>query len=197
MYNMYDCIKVLCDEKGISIAALCQEIGIGRSTMTELKSGRTKSLSSDTTAKIAAYFDVPTDFLLGNGAFFCWEEINANRKAFIEYTEIPEAKLWLLWGITLDNIDTFSVHDFIQFINATVKNITLTTDGDFDVELKEGFQAQKEKPAAESDKPDITFDDFTYAFLDESKELTEENKQKLLEMAKFFKQQQDKENKNN
>ncbi len=39
---------------------------------------------------------------------------------------------------------------------------------------------------------EVTFDDFTYAFLDESKELTEENKQKLLEMAKFFKQQQDK-----
>lgn len=46
----------------------------------------------------------------------------------------------------------------------------------------------------EKESKDITFDDFTYAFLDESKELTEENKQKLLEMAKFFKQQQDKEN---
>ena len=45
----------------------------------------------------------------------------------------------------------------------------------------------------EEREPEITFDDFTYAFLDESKELTEENKQKLLEMAKFFKQQQDKE----
>ncbi|WP_042435198.1 helix-turn-helix domain-containing protein [Faecalispora jeddahensis] len=53
---------------------------------------------------------------------------------------------------------------------------------------------QKEKPTlTEKGEPEITFDDFTYAFLDESKELTEENKQKLLEMAKFFKQQQDKE----
>ncbi len=43
---------------------------------------------------------------------------------------------------------------------------------------------------------DISFDDFTYAFLDESKELTEENKAKLLEMAKFFKQQQEKEKSN-
>ena len=42
---------------------------------------------------------------------------------------------------------------------------------------------------------DITLDDFTYAFLDESKELTDENKQKLLEMARFFKMQQDKEKK--
>lgn len=55
-------------------------------------------------------------------------------------------------------------------------------------------ELQKEKPALpQKDEPEITFDDFTYAFLDESKELTQENKQKLLEMAKFFKQQQDKE----
>jgi transcriptional regulator with XRE-family HTH domain len=56
---------------------------------------------------------------------------------------------------------------------------------------------QKETPAlTEKDERDITFDDFTYAFLDESKELTEENKAKLLEMAKFFKQQQEKEKSN-
>lgn len=54
---------------------------------------------------------------------------------------------------------------------------------------------QKEKASSLNEKKpeDITFDDFTYALLDESKELTEENKDKLLEMAKFFKQQQDKE----
>lgn len=40
---------------------------------------------------------------------------------------------------------------------------------------------------------DITFDDFTYAMHNEGKELTEENKQKLLELARFFKTQQDKE----
>ena len=35
--------------------------------------------------------------------------------------------------------------------------------------------------------PTITFDDFTYALHNESKDLTEENKQKLLEMARLFK----------
>lgn len=40
----------------------------------------------------------------------------------------------------------------------------------------------------------VTFDDFTYAFFDESRGLTEENKQKLLEMARFFKQLQQEEN---
>ena len=35
--------------------------------------------------------------------------------------------------------------------------------------------------------PTVTFDDFTYALHNESRELTEENKQKLLEMARLFK----------
>ena len=41
-------------------------------------------------------------------------------------------------------------------------------------------------------EPELGFDDFTYALHNETKELTEENKQKLLEMARFFKQQQKK-----
>ncbi len=39
---------------------------------------------------------------------------------------------------------------------------------------------------------ELGFDDFTYALHNETQELTEENKQKLLEMARFFKQQQQK-----
>ncbi|WP_099204618.1 helix-turn-helix domain-containing protein [Scatolibacter rhodanostii] len=59
---------------------------------------------------------------------------------------------------------------------------------------KESITNKIKKLVPKRDEPEITFDDFTYAFLDESKELTEENKQKLLEMAKFFKQQQEKDN---
>lgn len=38
----------------------------------------------------------------------------------------------------------------------------------------------------------VTFDDFTYALHAETQELTEENKQKLLEMARLFKLSQEK-----
>ena len=38
---------------------------------------------------------------------------------------------------------------------------------------------------------DITFDDFTYALHAESQDLTDENKQKLLEMARLFKLSQE------
>lgn len=37
---------------------------------------------------------------------------------------------------------------------------------------------------------EVQFDDFTYALYNESKALTPENKQKLLEMARFFAQHQ-------
>ena len=58
-----------------------------------------------------------------------------------------------------------------------------------------GNTEQKENTPAKEGERNITLDDFTYAMYEESKELTAENKQKLLEMAQFFKQQQEKEQK--
>lgn len=48
------------------------------------------------------------------------------------------------------------------------------------------------KPAQNSD---ITFDDFTYALHNETKDLTDEQKQSLLDMARIFKQALEKEDK--
>ncbi len=58
--------------------------------------------------------------------------------------------------------------------------------------LMSGEEPEKEKTPTEKSE-DVTFDDFTYAMYNESKELSEESKQKLLEMARFFKEYQDKE----
>ena len=49
----------------------------------------------------------------------------------------------------------------------------------------------KKAPTQSADA--ITFDDFTYAMHNEAKDLTPENMQKLLELAQFFKEQQQKE----
>lgn len=56
--SMYDKIYKLCQEKGIKPANLCNAIGIPKSTITELKQGRTKSLSTQTLQKIAQYFNI-------------------------------------------------------------------------------------------------------------------------------------------
>ena len=65
MYNMYETINRLCKESGISVSELCRNIRVSRSTLSELKLGRTKSLSSEITAKISNYFNVSVDYLLG------------------------------------------------------------------------------------------------------------------------------------
>ena len=116
MNNLYDKILALCKDKGVTGGKMCIEIGISKSTLSDIKHGRKKGVSTETAQKIASYFDVSVDYLLGN-------------------TDI-----------------------------------------------------KKETPANQ----DITFDDFTYALHNETKELSEEKKQQLLEMARFFKQQQDK-----
>lgn len=123
MAEMYKRIHELCKANKMSVSDMCRELKIPRSVLSELSSGRTKTLSSINTNKIANRFNVSTSYLL---------------------------------------------------------------DG-----------SQKEKPTAKNGEPDITFDDFTYALHNESKELTEENKQKLLEMARIFKLAQDQEKKKN
>ncbi len=48
---------------------------------------------------------------------------------------------------------------------------------------------QKENPVAKSDE--VTFDDFTYALHNQSKDLNDANKEKLLDMARMLKLAQD------
>jgi transcriptional regulator with XRE-family HTH domain len=120
MESLYETISRLCTEKGITVYKMCKDIGIRGSVISDLKTGRKKSLNSETAAKIANYLGVSIDYLLGI--------------------------------------------------------------------------AQKETPAhAQVDERNVSFDDFTYALHNESKELTDENKQKLLEMARLFKLSQDQE----
>lgn len=60
--NMYEKIQELCDEKDIKFAQLCREIGIPKSTLSELKQGRTKTLSTQNLIKVAQYFGVSLDY---------------------------------------------------------------------------------------------------------------------------------------
>lgn len=59
---MYNKIEFLCTQKKIKIAQLCKETGITKSTISDLKNGRTKTLSTQTLKKIANYFNVSLDY---------------------------------------------------------------------------------------------------------------------------------------
>ena len=118
-FVFYDLYSELCKVKGVSLSRAAESMGLSRTSVVKWKAGSVPT--GATLNKIAAYFGVSVDYLLGN--------------------------------------------------------------------------EQKEKLPDKVEEPDITFDDFTYALHNETKELTDENRQKLLEMARFFKEQQDKKKK--
>ena len=64
MSDLYSNIHALCEKEGIKDGTLCANIGIRRSFLSELKAGRTKSLSAEVLSKIASYFNVSGDYLL-------------------------------------------------------------------------------------------------------------------------------------
>ena len=55
--------KALCDEKNISVYRACTDIGLNRSAVAKWKNGGKPNGS--TAAKLAEYFGVTTDYLLG------------------------------------------------------------------------------------------------------------------------------------
>lgn len=111
IFVFYDIYKALCEQRGVSLSRAAAEIGLSNATVTKWKKTGAAP-GGETLTKVAAYFGVSVDKLLG--------------------VEPP--------------------------------------------------------PAAE-----LGMDDFTYALYSEAQALTQENKQKLLEMARFFRQQQEKE----
>lgn len=55
--------KALCDERGLSVYAACTEIGLNRSAVNKWKQGGKPN--GTTAAKMAQFFGVTTDYLLG------------------------------------------------------------------------------------------------------------------------------------
>lgn len=110
MADMYEKIKSLCDASGIKPAKLCKDAGIPKSTLSELKQGRTKTLSTQTLSKIAAYFNVSL------GYFDSSDEVDGIRDELFE-------KRKLLFDMskkaTAEQLDTFLV-----MLKAVVDNDT-------------------------------------------------------------------------
>ena len=65
MAEMYEIIDALLAAKGVSGAQMSADLGMSRSFMTELRKGRAKGIKLETAQKIAEYFDVSVDYLLG------------------------------------------------------------------------------------------------------------------------------------
>lgn len=170
--TFYERFKELCVMMGVSVSRAATDIGLSNSTPTKWK--KTGALPDSTTlSKISSYFQVPFDYLVGQ------PEDGVSLNYILE--AIAET-----YGISLE--DALRIDQVLQSPEWRLKCKGLGLKDSFDLYLRD----QKEKAPTPKDERPITFDDFTYAMFEEGKELTEENKQKLLEMAKFFRQQQEK-----
>ena len=65
MANLHEQILALCERDGIRPGRLCDELGISRGLMTDLKMGRKKGVNAETAQKIASFFGVSVGCLLG------------------------------------------------------------------------------------------------------------------------------------
>ena len=65
MENLFARIESLCEKKGIRPGRLCDELGLSRGLMTDLKMGRKKTVNAETAQKIAGFFGVSVGYLLG------------------------------------------------------------------------------------------------------------------------------------
>lgn len=63
MGTLYERINALCKAKGVSGSRMCLDLGLSKSTMSDLKNGRIKGISIPTAQKIAGYFGVTVDEL--------------------------------------------------------------------------------------------------------------------------------------
>lgn len=61
MNDMYKIIEELCGKRHVNITQMCRETGVPRGSITDLKMGRSESLSTKTLSKLAEYFRVPMD----------------------------------------------------------------------------------------------------------------------------------------
>ena len=65
MCTLYDRIQTLCKSKGVSGSRMCLDLGLSKSTLSDIKSGRKKGVSTTTAQKMASYLDVTVGYLLG------------------------------------------------------------------------------------------------------------------------------------
>ena len=64
METMYDRIVKTCKARGITPSGMCVKLGIRKAIMSDLKSGKTLTIRTDTVVMFADFLGVTTDYLL-------------------------------------------------------------------------------------------------------------------------------------
>ena len=97
--TLYEKIQALCKSKGVSASRMCLDLGLSKSTMSDMKNGRTKGISVPTAQKIAGYFGITVDELYGEETkkgqptTQMDDELSEKRKALMDFAmSVPEDK---------------------------------------------------------------------------------------------------------
>ena len=128
MSELYNRIENLCKKKNINVTIMCKETGASRGSLTDLKSGRKKKLSTDTLSKIAEYFGVSVDYLL-----------NGEENIMVEAHNEPI----YLDDETRDIIDELRTRPEMKILFSVSKNVT-KEDIEATVELLKRLQKDSE-----------------------------------------------------
>ena len=107
MSTLHKRIMDLCTEKGVSGSRMCLDLGLSKSTLSDMKHGRTKGVSTATAQKIASYLGVSVGYLLGEEENETKKEkptedgeLSDNMKKLIEFAKsVPEDKVDLVLKI--------------------------------------------------------------------------------------------------
>lgn len=146
---------------------------------------------ADTIKKVANFFNVSVDYLLGEELDS--EEIANARSVTKQLYERQNPDISTIETMLGVNFCTFRswINGFGDFFNNANGLIKLSELFKVSVDYLLGRTDDiNQKPGEEN----ITFDDFTYAMYNESKELTDEDKQALLGMARLLKKKKESQN---
>ncbi len=97
MGDLYKNVWLICEQNGTTVTQMCKDLEITRSILSELKSGRTKTLSLDLAQKIASFFYIDVDFLGSDFASDTCPEcgfsfLQSHREDIIEHERIHEKR---------------------------------------------------------------------------------------------------------
>ena len=88
METLYERINRICEQQGIRPGRMCNELGLSRGLMTDLKMGRKKTINAQTAQKIAGYLGVTVGNLLGEDGQDLLDQVDV---AFYgEYKELSD-----------------------------------------------------------------------------------------------------------
>lgn len=139
MSTFYSLYCDLCKNADITPSGVANAIGFNRATVTTWKNtGNTPK--GDLLIKIAKYFDVPIDFLLGLPPFDNWDSMNSDKKGFIDASKTDSKLLYAIWGIDYSSTKSIPLIPFIKFVDEAILSAEMESDGSWIIELNDGFK---------------------------------------------------------